>query len=94
MLLRLCTSDSLRSRYDIPKLISDFVMSNAPTLSVNCDSILFGGTVDHKQQYVKNQILLIKSITIQSSTSTSQIIDDGVLVPPILAPDLILYPYQ
>jgi indole-3-glycerol phosphate synthase len=89
-------SGSIRRRYDIPKLISDFVVAGVPALSVNCDSILFGGTVDHITAARKeSNRAAIEALTLSSSsTSSSPLLEDGILVPPILASDLILYPYQ
>jgi indole-3-glycerol phosphate synthase len=76
---------SLRRRYDFPILASDFVSAGATAVSVNCDAILFGGAVEHVSQ--------IREALTQAAlgSSTAQ---DGVVVPPILASDLILYPYQ
>lgn len=82
------SSGSIRRRYDVPKIIRDFTKAGVPAVSVNCDGVLFGGTLDH-----------ITTARAESSaaaveTSIQSIDSDGVLVPPILASDLLLYPYQ
>ena len=71
------TSGSLRKRYNVQNLIKDFTMKGARAISVNCDGILFGGSLE--------------DLTTALETSSA---DDGVVVPPILASDLLLYPYQ
>ena len=78
-------SGSLRKRYDVLKLSKEFVVAGAPAISVNCDSVLFGGSLDDltKAREGASQAAL-DSITVE----------DGVVVPPILASDLLLYPYQ
>lgn len=76
---------SLRRRYDFPSLASDFVSAGATAVSVNCDAILFGGAMDHVSQVRQ----ALTQAALESSTA-----QEGVVVPPILASDLILYPYQ
>jgi len=70
---------SLRKRYDIVKLVAQFIKGGAVALSVNCDSVLFGGS-------------LADIKTIRDTTSNAA--DNELAPPPILASDLILYPYQ
>jgi len=78
-------SGTLRRRYDLGKLASDFTKAGAPALSVNCDAVLFGGTIDH----------ITEARTASSQAAVENISsEDGVIVPAILASDLILYPYQ
>lgn len=76
---------SLRKRYDVLKLSKEFVVAGAPAISVNCDSVLFGGSLEDltKAREGASQAAL-DSITVE----------DGIVVPPILASDLLLYPYQ
>ena len=70
-------SGSLRKRYNVQKLVKDFTTKGARAISINCDGILFGGSLDDLK-------------TALESCSA----DDGVVLPPILASDLLLYPYQ
>lgn len=77
-------SGTLRRRYDLAKLVRDFTVAGAPAVSVNCDSILFGGTLDH----------ITEARKASSQAAVERMTEDGVIVPPILASDLILYPYQ
>jgi indole-3-glycerol phosphate synthase len=85
------TTGSLRKRYNLSKLVKQLTIAGAPALSVNCDAILYGGKLD--------------DITTAREASTSAALsllskedddddNDGVVSPPILASDLILYPYQ
>jgi len=62
---------TLYKRYDVSKLVDQFVCEEAVALSVNCDGILFGCSLD--------DIVIARE---QCPTL------------PILASDLILYPYQ
>ena len=78
-------SGSLRKRYDVSKLVKDFTIKGASAISVNCDSVLFGGSLD---DLTKAREASSKAV-IESSS-----LDDGVIAPPILASDLLLYPYQ
>jgi indole-3-glycerol phosphate synthase len=78
------TIGSLRRRYDLSKLARDFTFDGAVAISVNCDAVLFGGSLG--------------DVTAAREAAGSAVIDsiseEGVVVPPILASDLILYPYQ
>jgi len=65
------TSGSLRKRYDVSKLASDFESAGVEAFSVNCDAVLFGGSQE--------------DITVAREACPDA---------PILASDLILYPYQ
>ena len=77
-------SGSLRKRYDLSKLAKQFTIAGAPGISVNCDGVLFGGSLDD-----------LKKAREASGSAAVEISDsEGVVVPPILASDLILYPYQ
>ena len=77
-------SGSLRKRYDVSKLVTQFVKAGAAAMTVNCDPILFGGCLDD-----------LSAARDASSKAAAEIAtEDGVEVPPILASDLILYPYQ
>ena len=76
---------SLRKRYDVLKLSKEFVVAGAPAISVNCDSVLFGGSLED----------LTKARDGASQAALDSItVEDGIVVPPILASDLLLYPYQ
>jgi indole-3-glycerol phosphate synthase len=77
-------SGTLRRRYDLSKLVREFTVAGAPSISVNCDAILFGGTLDH----------ITEARLASSQAAVERMSQDGVIVPPILASDLILYPYQ
>jgi indole-3-glycerol phosphate synthase len=80
------TTGSLRRRYDIAKLVREYTLAGVPAISVNCDGVLFGGSLDD----------VAKARQAASSAAVEQLAseDDGVVVPPILASDLVLYPYQ
>lgn len=78
-------SGSLRKRYDIMKLTKEFVLAGAPAISVNCDGVLFGGSLD--------DVVKARDGTSQAALDASTS-EDGIVVPPILASDLLLYPYQ
>jgi indole-3-glycerol phosphate synthase len=76
---------SLRKRYDLNKLAKEFTLAGVPAMSVNCDAVLFGGTLD--------DITTVREATSKAALEMSS--EDGVaLVPPIMASDLLLYPYQ
>ena len=80
-------SGSLRKRYDLSKLVKEFTLAGVPAFSVNCDGVLFGGSLE---DVTKARDAASKAaIELLSSAD-----DDGVLVPPVLASDLLLYPYQ
>lgn len=78
-------SGSLRKRYDVNKVTKQFVEGGAVALSVNCDKVLFGG--------------VLEDIT-ESREAASQAVlgasngEEGTVAPPIMASDLLLYPYQ
>lgn len=78
-------SGSLWKRYDAEKLARQFTLAGAPALSVNCDPVLFGGS----QEDVTKVRQSASSAAVEQTGG-----DDGVVAPPILASDLILYPYQ
>ncbi|KAL3939702.1 MAG: hypothetical protein SGBAC_005623 [Bacillariaceae sp.] len=78
-------SGSLRKRYDIAKIVTEFTNAGAPAISVNCDPVLFGGSLD---DVTAAREAASKAALDGAST------DDGVVVPPIMASDLLLYPYQ
>ena len=78
-------SGSLWKRYDSEKLARQFTLAGAPALSVNCDAVLFGGS----QEDVTRARMSASSAAVEKSLG-----EDGVVAPPILASDLILYPYQ
>ena len=75
---------SLRKRYDVSKLARSFTLAGASVISVNCDGILFGGSLDD----------VAKARTAASAAAVEAMSEDGVIAPRILASDLILYPYQ
>jgi indole-3-glycerol phosphate synthase len=75
---------SLRKRYDISKLVKQYVTAGVPALSVNCDAVLFGGQLED----------VTKAREAAASAAAELSSEDGMVVPPILASDLILYPYQ
>ena len=83
------STGSLRKRYDIEKLSSDFTKQGVAAISVNCDAVLFGGSMDDigtaREASGKAAIQM---------TSVGENDDDGVVAPCILASDLLLYPYQ
>lgn len=78
-------SGSLRKRYDIMKLTKEFTLAGVPAISVNCDGILFGGSLDDVTRAREGPA---------KAAMASNVSEDGVIVPPILASDLLLYPYQ
>ena len=75
---------SLRKRYDIEKLVKDFTVAGSPAISVNCDAVLFGGSMED----------VTKAREATSKAALDMESEDGVVVPPVLASDLFLYPYQ
>ena len=79
------STGSLRKRYEISKLTKQFVLGGASALSVNCDQVLFGGCLE---DITESREAATKAILESSSA------EEGVVAPPILASDLILYPYQ
>ena len=75
---------SLRKRYDISKLAKEFALAGTPAISVNCDAVLFGGSLE---DVTKAREATSKAVLDMES-------EDGIVVPPVLASDLLLYPYQ
>ncbi|KAG7357012.1 indole-3-glycerol phosphate synthase [Nitzschia inconspicua] len=79
------SSGSLRKRYNLQNLVSEFVSKGALVLSVNCDGVLFGGSLDD----VTKAREYTSSIALEASP-----LENMSIPPAILASDLILYPYQ
>jgi indole-3-glycerol phosphate synthase len=77
-------SGSLWKRYDPSKLAREFTLAGAPVISVNCDAVLFGGSLED----------VTKVREASTAAAIEKMSEDGVVVPPILASDLLLYPYQ
>jgi indole-3-glycerol phosphate synthase len=80
------TTGSLRKRYDLSKLVKQLTVAGAVAISVNSDGVLFGGSLEDitKAREASNAAAVAKSLDS----------DDGVIAPPVLASDLLLYPYQ
>lgn len=78
------TVGSLRRRYDIENLVKSLTLADAPAISVNCDGVLYGGSLED----------LSKARQAASSAAVEKMSEDGVVPPAILASDLLLYPYQ
>mmetsp|Transcript_63521 Transcript_63521/g.73073 ORF Transcript_63521/g.73073 Transcript_63521/m.73073 type:complete len:1022 (+) Transcript_63521:83-3148(+) len=78
-------SGSLRKRYNVSKVAKDFTVKGARAISVNCDAIMFGGSLDDLTKARESS----SKAALESSSG-----NEGVVVPPILASDLLLYPYQ
>eukprot|EP00557_Chaetoceros_sp_GSL56_P000242 CAMPEP_0176501240 /NCGR_PEP_ID=MMETSP0200_2-20121128/14050_1 /TAXON_ID=947934 /ORGANISM="Chaetoceros sp., Strain GSL56" /LENGTH=1026 /DNA_ID=CAMNT_0017900103 /DNA_START=71 /DNA_END=3151 /DNA_ORIENTATION=+ len=76
---------SLRKRYDVKKLTKQFINAGATALSVNCDQVYFGGSLE---DITESREAASEAILKASNA------EEGVIAPPILASDLILYPYQ
>mmetsp|Transcript_13629 Transcript_13629/g.31960 ORF Transcript_13629/g.31960 Transcript_13629/m.31960 type:complete len:1021 (+) Transcript_13629:123-3185(+) len=76
---------SIRKRYDLPKLVKDFTLNGARAISVNCDPVLFGGSLD--------DLTMAREASSKAMMEMNSL-DDEVIAPPILASDLLLYPYQ
>jgi indole-3-glycerol phosphate synthase len=76
---------SLRKRYDINKLTKQVVKANVPAFVINGDQVLFGGCLD---DITEGREAASKAILDSSNA------EEGAVAPPILASDLILYPYQ
>jgi indole-3-glycerol phosphate synthase len=77
-------SGSLRKRYDIAKIVTEFTAAGAPAISVNCDAVLFGGSLED----------ITTAREASSKAALERASEDGVVVPPVMASDLLLYPYQ
>ena len=80
------TTGSLRKRYDLAKLVKEFTLAGVPAMSVNCDAVLFGGSME--------DITKARDAASKAALELQSGDDDGIVVPPILASDLLLYPYQ
>ena len=80
------TTGSLRKRYDLPQLAKRLAAAGAPVISVNCDGVLFGGSLEDVS---KAREALTAAAVLESLDS-----GDGVVETPVLASDLLLYPYQ
>jgi len=80
------TTGSLRKRYDISKLVKQLTVAGAPAVSVNSDGVLFGGSLE--------DITKAREASNAAAVAQSLDSDDGVVAPPIVASDLLLYPYQ
>jgi indole-3-glycerol phosphate synthase len=78
------STGTLRKRYDVAKLVRQFVKFGAPAMAVNCDSVIFGGNLED----------LTTAREASAKAALELATEDGMEVPPILASDLILYPYQ
>jgi len=74
----------LRRRYDLEKIVRDFTLAGSAALSINCDAVLFGGSIED----------VTKARAVAATAALEGSSEDGVVVPPILASDLLLYPYQ
>ncbi len=79
-------SGSLRKRYDVVNLVKQLTLAGAPAISVNSDGVLFGGSMDD----IRSAREASSSAAVPFDSSDN----DGVVVPPVLASDLLLYPYQ
>lgn len=66
--------------------MKQLVAAGAPALSINSDGILFGGSVE--------DITTARQASDAAAVARSLEIEDGVVSPPLLASDLLLYPYQ
>jgi indole-3-glycerol phosphate synthase len=75
---------SLQRHWDIVKQTRAFTAAGVPAMTVNCDGIKFGGSLEDIQR-VRDA---------SSLAAVERMSEDGVVVPPLLALDLILYPYQ
>jgi len=77
---------SLRRRYDVSSLVKSLTVAGVPAISVNCDGVLFGGSLE--------DITKARAAASSAAVEDMSIDGDGVVVPPVLASDLLLYPYQ
>lgn len=75
---------TLRKRYDVAKLTKSFVKANVPAMAVNCDPVLFGGLLE--------DVTTAREASLKAAMEVAT--EEGTEVPPILASDLIIYPYQ
>ena len=76
---------SVRKRYDVKKLTKQVVSAGVPAFGINCDQVMFGGSLDDITECRE----AVSTSILEASNA-----EDGVIAPPILASDLILYPYQ
>lgn len=81
-------SGSLRKRYDLPKLVKQLTAAGAPAISVNSDGVLFGGSMEDITSAREASNAAAVAASLESADG------DGVVAPPVLASDLLLYPYQ
>ena len=81
-------SGSLRKRYDISKLVKQLTEAGASAISVNSDGVLFGGSMDDITRAREASDAAAVAESLNSSDG------DGVVAPPVLASDLLLYPSQ
>ena len=77
---------SLRKRFDVSKIVKQLTVSGASAISVNSDGVLFGGSME--------DITKAREASNAAAVALSLDSGDGVVAPPILASDLLLYPYQ
>ena len=80
------TTGSLRKRFDVSKIVKQLTIAGASAISVNSDGVLFGGSME--------DITKAREASNAAAVAQSLASDDGVVAPPILASDLLLYPYQ
>lgn len=76
---------TLRKRYNVLRIAKQLTLRRIPAMCVNCDAIMYGGSltdISEARDASSKAILEIEGV------------EDGLIVPPILASDLILYPYQ
>jgi len=78
------TQGSLYKWYDIEKQSREFTTSSVRAIAINCDPVLFGGSLED----------ITKARSATSKAAVEDIAHEGVVVPPLLAMDLVLYPYQ
>jgi len=76
---------TLHKRYNVSKMTKRLTQRGIPALCVNCDAIMYGGSM--------TDIADARQASLSASLEAKNA-EDGVLPPPILASDLILYPYQ
>lgn len=81
---------SLRKRYDVAKIVKELTISGAPAISVNCDPVLFGGALED----ITTAREAAGKAAAEGVSSDDNSFDEGIVAPPIIASDLILYPYQ
>jgi small ligand-binding sensory domain FIST len=63
---------SLWKRFDVEKLARDFTLAKAPAISVNCDPVLFGGSMEH--------VTMARDGASKAALSMMDEGDDGVVV--------------